>query len=67
VLGSRTARNVNPVAWERGLVMGQCAGCEAWHVLSAKNPAIYEEIRYSTQEGGEGRGGGSELPAGDMK
>mmetsp|Transcript_2387 Transcript_2387/g.3999 ORF Transcript_2387/g.3999 Transcript_2387/m.3999 type:complete len:198 (-) Transcript_2387:311-904(-) len=45
--GGRTARNVNPVAWENGLVMGQCATCEVWHVLSAKNKDMYEEIRYS--------------------
>lgn len=44
--GGRTARNVNPIAWENGMVMGQCATCEAWHVLSAKNKNIYEEIVY---------------------
>lgn len=26
--GGRTARNVNPIAWDRGFVMGQCAQCE---------------------------------------
>lgn len=45
--GGRTARKVNPIAWDEGLVMGQCAQCQVWHVLSAKNKAIYEEIRYS--------------------
>lgn len=48
--GGRTARNVNPIAWEKGLVMGQCGHCESWHVLSAKNPKIFEEIVYKKQE-----------------
>jgi len=45
--GGRTARNVNPIAWEKGFVMGQCAQCEVWHVLSSNDPKIYEEIRYN--------------------
>uniref|UniRef100_A0A7S0WSK4 DNL-type domain-containing protein n=1 Tax=Chlamydomonas leiostraca TaxID=1034604 RepID=A0A7S0WSK4_9CHLO len=51
--GGRTARNVNPVAWDKGLVMAQCAHCEVWHVLSAKNKLIFEEIRYNQQEDGD--------------
>ena len=27
-IGGRTARYVNPIAWDKGLVMGQCAKCE---------------------------------------
>ena len=44
--GGRTARLVNPIAWENGVVFGQCGKCEVWHVLSAKNPTIFEEVRY---------------------
>jgi DNL zinc finger len=24
---------VNPLAWDKGLVLAQCSGCEAWHKL----------------------------------
>jgi hypothetical protein len=45
--GARTARLVNPLAYEKGVVFAQCGGCGAWHTLAANNPKIYEEIRYS--------------------
>lgn len=48
--GGRTSRAVNPVAWQKGLVFGQCEQCKAWHVLAANNPKIYEEIRYTKDE-----------------
>jgi hypothetical protein len=48
--GHRTARMVNPLAMERGLVFAQCAGCGAWHNLAANNPKLYEEIRYDKEE-----------------
>ena len=48
--GGRTTRAVNPVAWEKGLVMGQCGECKVWHVLSAKNKDIYEEINFKDQD-----------------
>ncbi|GFH26053.1 hsp70 escorting protein 2 [Haematococcus lacustris] len=58
--GGRTARKVNPIAWDEGLVMGQCAQCQVWHVLSAKNKAIYEEIRYS-DDSNQGSGAQSHM------
>ncbi|GAX74878.1 hypothetical protein CEUSTIGMA_g2324.t1 [Chlamydomonas eustigma] len=47
--GGRTTRAVNPIAWEKGMVYGQCSQCSVWHVLSAKNPKIYEEIRFTDE------------------
>ncbi|PNH04566.1 hypothetical protein TSOC_009264 [Tetrabaena socialis] len=44
--GGRTARLVNPIAWEKGVVFGQCSKCEVWHVLAANNKQLYEEVRY---------------------
>lgn len=46
----RTTRAVNPIAWEKGFVMGQCGECKAWHVLSAKNKDIYEEVDFRDQD-----------------
>ena len=48
--GGRTARLVNPVAWDKGVVFGQCQHCGAWHTLAANNPQIYEEIRYADED-----------------
>ena len=48
--GGRTARNVNPIAWDKGLVFCQCGHCEVWHTLAANNPDIYEEILYDKVE-----------------
>lgn len=45
----RTERLVNPVAWERGMVIAQCAHCEAWHKL-ADAANLVEEIRYAELE-----------------
>ena len=47
--GGRTTRAVNPIAWDKGLVMGQCGECKVWHVLSAKNKDIYEEINFKNE------------------
>ncbi|KAG2438104.1 hypothetical protein HXX76_005713 [Chlamydomonas incerta] len=44
--GGRSARLVNPVAWEKGVVFGQCSKCGVWHVLQANNKKIFEEVRY---------------------
>ena len=41
---------MNPVAWDKGMVMGQCGTCQVWHVLAANNTEIYEEIRYKEKE-----------------
>ncbi|GFH06257.1 hsp70 escorting protein 2 [Haematococcus lacustris] len=54
--GGRTARKVNPIAWDEGLV---------WHVLSAKNKAIYEEIRYS-DDSSQGSGAHMSYPAASL-
>jgi hypothetical protein len=45
--GARTARMVNPLAWEKGLVLAQCSGCEAWHKLrDAGGPVqVYAAVR----------------------
>ena len=43
--GTRTERTVNPVAWQQGLVLAQCGGCQAWHKL-ADAGSLIEEIRY---------------------
>ncbi len=39
-------------------MLGQCATCGSWHVLSAKNKNIYEEIRYNEPAQGDGNGNG---------
>lgn len=81
--GGRTARLVNPVAWERGVVFCQCQQCSVWHTLAANNPKVIEEIVYDDPEGqkrrreelfrqsmaaGEGAGGeGEEACQGDMQ
>ncbi|GLC33062.1 hypothetical protein PLESTB_000374600 [Pleodorina starrii] len=62
--GGRTARLVNPIAWEKGAVFGQCSKCKVWHVLSAPNKKIFEEVRYKDgQEPGGDHPGGSQSPA----
>lgn len=48
-VGGRSARLVNPVAWEKGAVFAQCQHCEVWHTLAA-HPSIIEEIRYNDPE-----------------
>ncbi|KAG2489076.1 hypothetical protein HYH03_012512 [Edaphochlamys debaryana] len=49
--GGRTARMVNPIAWANGVVFGQCSHCKVWHVLSAPNKKIFEEVRYKDEAG----------------
>jgi len=45
----RSERLVNPVAWEKGLVIVQCQHCKKWHkVADAAN--LVEEIRYADLE-----------------
>ncbi|KAI8469533.1 MAG: hypothetical protein J3K34DRAFT_279120 [Monoraphidium minutum] len=53
--GGRSARLVNPLAWEKGAVFCQCQNCDVWHMLAANNPKIVEEIRYDDPEGQRGR------------
>ena len=45
VCGERTERLVNPLAWEKGLVIVQCGHCSAWHKL-ADNARLIDEIRF---------------------
>eukprot|EP00775_Hariotina_reticulata_P003524 gene3524-biopygen5224 len=47
--GGRSARLVNPVAWEKGAVFAQCQHCDVWHTLAAA-PHIIEEVRYNDPE-----------------
>jgi hypothetical protein len=42
--GGRSARLVNPVAWDKGAVFCQCQHCDVWHMLRA-DKSIVEEIR----------------------
>ncbi|KAG1670444.1 hypothetical protein FOA52_010180 [Chlamydomonas sp. UWO 241] len=44
--GVRSSRNVNPVAWDRGMVYGQCSNpdCAVWHVLKVSDPKLMEEV-----------------------
>jgi hypothetical protein len=45
IAGGRTERLVNPVAWEKGMVIVQCEHCKAWHkIADAAN--MVEEYRY---------------------
>lgn len=44
--GGRSARLVNPVAWDKGAVFAQCQHCDVWHTLAA-HPSIIEEVRYN--------------------
>lgn len=44
---------MNPIAWERGMVIVQCGECQAWHkVADAAN--LVEEIRYADLENSDG-------------
>lgn len=53
--GGRSARLVNPLAWEKGAVFCQCQRCGVWHTLAANNPRIIEEVRYDDPEGQRAR------------
>lgn len=49
IAGGRTERLVNPVAWEKGMVIVQCEHCKAWHkIADAAN--MVEEYRYQEEE-----------------
>ncbi|EFN52670.1 hypothetical protein CHLNCDRAFT_138626 [Chlorella variabilis] len=45
----RSERLVNPVAWNKGMVIAQCQHCQAWHKL-ADAANLVEEIRYADLE-----------------
>lgn len=53
--GGRTSRMVNPVAWQKGVVFGQCSHCEVWHTLASNNSKILEEIRFDRNEDNDAR------------
>jgi hypothetical protein len=61
--GHRSARLVNPLAWEKGLVFAQCQNCGVWHTLAANNPKIYEEIRYDKADSPTASSGASDQTA----
>ncbi len=44
--GKRTARLVNPLAWQKGLVFAQCKGCEVWHKLR-DNENLIDEVKFT--------------------
>ena len=43
--GGQTERLVNPLAWEKGLVIVQCSQCKAWHKI-ADAAKLIDEIRF---------------------
>ncbi|KAI3430811.1 hypothetical protein D9Q98_009222 [Chlorella vulgaris] len=45
----RSERLVNPLAWNKGMVIAQCQHCDAWHMLSDA-AGLVEEIRYADLE-----------------
>jgi hypothetical protein len=45
----RSERLVNPIAWDKGLVIVKCQHCEKWHkIADAAN--LVEEIRFDREE-----------------
>ncbi|PRW21116.1 Hsp70 escorting 2 [Chlorella sorokiniana] len=50
--GGRSERLVNPVAWNKGMVIAQCQHCQAWHKLADAGNLV-EEIRYADLEDGD--------------
>lgn len=49
LVGTRTSRLVNPLAWEKGLIFAQCSGCQAWHKLRDE-PGLIDEVKFSDEE-----------------
>lgn len=49
VVGQRTERLVNPLAWEKGLVYLQCSQCNVWHQMK-DNQSLVEEIQLNDTE-----------------
>ena len=47
---ARTERQINPTAWDRGLVFVQCGTCQAWHKV-ADAAGLIEEVVF--EKGGE--------------
>ena len=48
-LGGTTERLVNPIAWDKGMVIAQCEQCKAWHKL-ADAANLVDEIVYADLE-----------------
>jgi hypothetical protein len=55
--GGRSARLVNPLAWDKGAVFCQCQHCQVWHMLRA-DKSIVEEIRCARPRNSPKEGGG---------
>lgn len=51
--GGRSEKLVNPLAWEKGLVLAQCDHCKVWHTLASNDPKLFEEVRYTKDKGSE--------------
>lgn len=43
--GGRSERLVNPLAWQKGMVIVQCEQCKAWHKI-ADSQGMVEEYRF---------------------
>ena len=60
--GGRTERLVNPIAWDRGMVIVQCGECKVWHkIADAANLVV--EVRYAdlAAEEAEAKAGRAEI------
>ncbi|WPT16876.1 Mitochondrial protein import protein ZIM17 [Picochlorum sp. SENEW3] len=47
--GGRSERLVNPLAWEKGMVIVQCEHCKAWHKVADANNMV-EEYRFDEMQ-----------------
>ena len=47
--GGRSERLVNPLAWEKGMVIVQCEQCKAWHKI-ADSQGMVEEYRFDNSD-----------------
>ena len=45
---ARTERQINPTAWDKGLVFVQCGKCEAWHKV-ADSAGLIEEVVFERE------------------
>jgi protein import protein ZIM17 len=48
--GGRSERLVNPLAWEKGMVIVQCEQCNAWHKIADAANMVEEYIFTSDDE-----------------
>lgn len=48
--GGRSERLVNPLAWEKGMVIVQCEHCSSWHKIADAANMVEEYIFTSDDE-----------------